>query len=378
MATLSGLEIEGMSVDQVYGEILKRGVTQAEASIIVGEWIIHNVGRTKRTFEFATAFPAVEAGCVSAFARAFEHVHWIDGQSVVQAEKTSVEAGFNERFDNIKTDITNLAAEIAKAFACLAAMRADLRTMLDEVRTELNRLNADVYACCSSGEGRVELPGPSNYQFFDRNRFRGTTTFFGKDVSVWDSDGRLILLPITRGPIGDPMDDPRIKRPATFARLIEEAPEVRQIFAGGGVTKERFIQALGAMRTPDGVAVADLVKILPDNQPFASPEAMLAAASEREAASLRTSGDVKAVVTAALGADVEPAAAAKAPVADFDAIPTSARTALVANGVDTIEKLAAVNARDLAGRLGRAGVAASAGDVAGWSAMAKTLSKLSG
>jgi hypothetical protein len=376
MAAIDTIDLNGMPVDQVYDKLQKVGISKGEASVLVANWILQNAGQTRRTFNYATAFPQADPACTSGFLSVFSHAPWFDGQSVVQAEETTTEQGFNKRFDNIKHDIDNLGVEVAKAFTCLAAMRHDLRLLLDEIRAELNRIDVDLYTCCV-GE-RVVVPnlnqdlvrsiGPKDYL--------GTTMFFGKAVSVWKTSQGNMLLPLTIGPATDPTEDPRVKRPAALGSFIEETPEVRAIFAGGPVTKQRFIDALGALRTKDGFVVADLVKILPDNQPFATPEAMLAAVTEREAAALRTSGDTTAILTGAFGVGTDVPTVGAVSVEKLEMIPAATRAALVASGVDTVEKLAAANPRELSAQLGRGGATASAGDIGAWSAVAKTLNNL--
>ena len=369
------IEIGGIGVDEVYNRIQMAGVSKSDAVVLVADWILHNAGRSRRTFEFVTPFTSVDAACVSAFARAFRHSHWIDGQSVVQAEETTTEQGFNTRFDNITSDIDGLAREIAKSFACLSQMRRDVRALLDELRAEVNRINNDVYNCCLAPQ-TITPASIGDLRAIDRTDFLGTTKFFDKPVSVWKTSQGTIVLPVTLGPTMDPTTDPRIKRPGALGRFIEETPEVRTIFGGGPVTKERFVDALGEMRTKEGFTVKDLVKILPDRQAFPTPEAMLTAVTEREAAALRTSGDTAAVLAGTFGVGTTVTSVGAASVDRLDIIPAAVRGALVASGVDTIEKLAAVNPRELSVRLGRAGVETPAADVASWSATAKTLVKI--
>ena len=376
MAITDKFELGGMPVDQVYGKIIEAGIPKVDAAILVGGWILQNAGRTRRVFDFATQFPGVDPACTSAFAGRFDHEHWIDGQSVVQAEETTTEQGFNTRFDNIKADIAGLSAELAKAFTCLAHMRRDVRALLDELRMEVNRINSDIYSCCAGAE-RVVAGPTGDFVQIDRNKFLGTTMFFDKPVSVWQTLQGTMVLPVTLGPGTNPIDDPRVRRPAMLAEFIEMTPEVRTIFAAGGlVTKERFIETFGRLRTKEGFAVLELVKILPDRSSYATAEAMLAAVAEREAAALRTSGDTRAILAAAFGVGTEVPSVGKASVEKLNMIPAPTRSALVASGIDTVEKLAAASPRELSVRLTRAGVETSAAEVGGWAATARTLTHL--
>lgn len=93
-------------------------------------------------FDYQTNFPAQDSNCVSKFARLFQHLDWIDGESLVQAEETpGVEKGFNKRFHEIERDLDLLGDDAKQAFLCVTQMRGSLRSLLDEIRTELNRLS---------------------------------------------------------------------------------------------------------------------------------------------------------------------------------------------------------------------------------------------
>ncbi|WP_404385396.1 hypothetical protein [Caenispirillum salinarum] len=103
------------------------------------------VGKSKRVFRYGETFSAEGAGCSPSFVRTFAHTDWIDGESVVQAETSTIEEGFNSRFHKIEDDLDGLADDVSKSFGCLADLRAELAERLDEVRQEINRVNADLH-----------------------------------------------------------------------------------------------------------------------------------------------------------------------------------------------------------------------------------------
>src|SRR5215213_1453351 len=113
------------------------GFSDAQADTLVD--VFTQIVATQRLFDYQRPFPATDPDCVSTFARSFRHEDWVDGESVVQAEQTSIEDGFNHRFHRIEEDLDALAADVAKAFLCLGEMRGDLRAILDEIKAELNR-----------------------------------------------------------------------------------------------------------------------------------------------------------------------------------------------------------------------------------------------
>jgi hypothetical protein len=95
-------------------------------------------------FDFETDFPQTDPECVPRFTRGFEHVAWIDGSSVVQAETTPTEEGFNSRFRKIIADLDALGDDARRALLSTAAMRGSLFALINELEVELNRLGAPV------------------------------------------------------------------------------------------------------------------------------------------------------------------------------------------------------------------------------------------
>jgi hypothetical protein len=136
------------------------GFSDAQADTLVG--VFTQIVATQRVFDYQRQFPPTDPDCVSTFARSFQHQDWVDGESVVQAEQTSIEDGFNVRFHRIEQDLDALGANVAKAFLCLGEMRGDLRAILDEIKLELNRVNSDLFAL-KDGTGRPPpLPLPTH------------------------------------------------------------------------------------------------------------------------------------------------------------------------------------------------------------------------
>ncbi|MEQ8764716.1 MAG: hypothetical protein RL885_12370, partial [Planctomycetota bacterium] len=118
-------------------------------------------GKTKRIFAYSEPLAAeLPEDCRAQFARGFAHTDWIDGESVVQAEKTSLEDGFNKRFHDIEKDLDALGEDIARAFVCLGKQRSVVSRALDEIRSEINRIHSDLYDCCQDEGGPVFQPLP--------------------------------------------------------------------------------------------------------------------------------------------------------------------------------------------------------------------------
>lgn len=95
-------------------------------------------------FDFDTPFLEIDPACVPKFARTFQHVEWIDGESIVQAESTPTEEGFNARFHKIIADLDALAEDARRGLECTAAMRASVFDVIAEAEKELDRLGTPV------------------------------------------------------------------------------------------------------------------------------------------------------------------------------------------------------------------------------------------
>jgi hypothetical protein len=91
-------------------------------------------------FDFQTPFPKTDPELVPQFTRSFEHVDWIDGESIVQAATTPTEEGFNSRFHKIITDLEALGTDARKALQGAARMRSSVFDLIAELEIELERI----------------------------------------------------------------------------------------------------------------------------------------------------------------------------------------------------------------------------------------------
>lgn len=369
------LSFQGLKAETLLKTLIEeKGIPRADAGIMVSSWLFENFRTIPHRFDYATPFDAVDAHCVSAFQRTFHHVDWVDGENVVQAEETTLEEGFNRRFHRIENDLDALGAEVGKVFACLADMRRSVRTLLDEVRAELNRLNQ------AMNQGRVERgpaaakEAPPFGELLEANTFMGKTRFGDKDVTLWKTAHGLMMLPSVASFGVDPVDDVRVRRAGEIGFVAKEDPQVRDAFAGGPRTKKEMVDAFGDVVGPSGMKVREMLAIVPDDTRFNSADEMVHVVADREAAALRTTEGAGAAIANAFGVERDVGTVADAKVERFETIPADARTAMVGAGVDTMDKLAGANADDLANRLRTAGVAnVSPGRVASWAAVARTL-----
>ncbi|MFX1766762.1 hypothetical protein PWP93_30115 [Paraburkholderia sp. A1RI-2L] len=368
------LQLDGMAISDVMKSIRDTGVGDSEASIILGNWLIQQGARQQRVFNYQTDFPAVEKDCVETFTPTFHHTDWVDGESVVQAQQTAGEEGFNSRLHKIEQDFAAVRTDLGQVFACLANMRAEIRSLLDEIRTQINLINADLF---NLAQGRVSYePAPFIPPFDATNaHFIGSTKYFDKDVAVWQTSQGTIMLPNVTPTPSNPASDPRVSGPASLAKFMASNPQFLQQFGGNTVSKADLVKNYGTQTLDNGMSVADAVSILPDTASYATPDALASDLVERQAGAIRSTGG-SAVVNAALGVQGATGAASSAPITNLPGLSSSAAAALNKGGITTIGQLAAANATDVTKALSTGGVAMNSGDVAATSALAKTLTRV--
>ena len=136
--------IQGNDVDQLLTK-LTAVTSKRDAYEILGAYLSDVALGTHRTpFGYQTSFPADDPDCEPAFTRSFEHVDWVDGQDLVQAEQTSREDGFNLRFHRIEQDFDALSDDVKTAFHCLDEMRSALASILGEIKAAINIIQSDL------------------------------------------------------------------------------------------------------------------------------------------------------------------------------------------------------------------------------------------
>jgi hypothetical protein len=378
---MAQIELNGMQVNEVFSKIQDAGITRADAAMLVSGWIFENFGRVRRTFNYATAFPPDDADCVAQFARSFAHEDWVDGESVVQASETTGEEGFNLRFHRIESDLDALGRDAAQAFACLAEMRRDIRVLLDELRAEINRINSDLFDCCGDNDRTgvrptVELGNFGN--LVDNARFMGTTRFFEKEVSLWQTDRGTLILPAVQTVNVDILTDDRVKIPADMARFTLESRAVQNFVRQQprGFSKEEFVKNFGNERLRSGVSVREALAILPAGASFENLEQMLDQVSDRQAAALRTTAGAQATIATTFGLEADEATVGKASVERLSALPSGVRAALLNNGITTVEQLGQADPDKLSELFRQEGVEASLGQAVEWGTLARTLTRL--
>lgn len=372
MAGITGtskFDLGGIKLLDVVAKIENTGVTKNEAALVLAGWLLENAGRSQRTFNFRSPLPG---DCETEFTRTFRHDNWRDGEDVVQAEDYGDTIGMNTRFNNLGADIDTLAERLKGVVECVNELRSSVASLFEEVRLEMNRLNADIFNLSGDKGGGGIAPGT----VLNPGKFLGNAKLLGQDVQLYQTAQGVLTLPLMNVTASGGGYESRIDRVGSLAKYIEEEPEVRASFGEAPLTRVAFVEKFGTRTTPDGLNVAELVEILPADTEFANVGALLDAVGDREAGLIRASGGTDAALAATFGLGSEVTDVSAAPVGRVGTIDAATRVALASGGVDTVEKLAGASAAEIVEKTAASGRAISLGDAAALSARAKAIVRL--
>ena len=373
MAT-DDIEFGGMGLQELVKKITQVA-SKKDAATVIGGWLVENGTRVARTFAYKATFAKTDAGCAPTFARTSAHVDWKDGQDLVQAEQSATEDGFNLRFHRIETDLDALNADTKALFNCLASMRSNLADRLEDIRIELNLVNADIarlQECCDDRQ-----TGPTlNTDLFpnNQNKFIGVTHFFGRQVLAFATPQGTLVLPKVN-PVDGP-GDPRVKNVAALATALTRDRRLQRVFGRGeGVTTKEIVAQFGDLEVRDGVTLKQVLAGLPAGSKFTDGAGLLKAVAEREAAAIRSGGAAEDVLTVELGFE-EVTDVATTGIERVESIPAPVRAAMITLGINTVGDLAAHSGPEIAKGLEAQGVQVDAGDAAAWNAAAQVMGLL--
>jgi len=370
------LNLQGMTAEEVFNKVTQAGVSASDAGILVGSWIYQNFGSTQRVFNYTTQFAPSDPSCAPTFNRTFVHTDWLDGQSVVQAEQTTGEEGFNTRFHHIEKDLDQLSADIARLYNCIGEVRKEMAQILDELRAEINRINTDVFNLQQQGTISPVHTIPNFGGLVANNKFLGVSKLDNVQMSMWQTPQGLMMLPAAQTINIGPTTLGRLSGPSGLARYIAENPQIGQLFTKGPVTKEALLQQVGDATTSDGQPLKDILAVLPANSSYSSSDALVNDVAERQAAVLRTTQSKDATLAAAFGVNTTVTNASDAPIDQLQMIDADTKATLIKQGIDTVGKLQATPASQLATILAKPGQSPASGQAAELGTLAKTLTSL--
>jgi hypothetical protein len=378
-------------VDNVAGEIAAGNYTQVQISDLILDLmqesgtIIVDTFQRPRVFEYSDPVAATDADCTTDFERTFAHADWVDGESLVQAEQTTFEDGFNFRFHRIEDDIDTLGGELAKAYACIAELRAQLATALTEIRTEINQINQDVFECCNEPSSRPEgidmltVPGIVG-------NWVGSTVVNDNEFLVYENLGRYSLIPKVDLPVAEFIPPPppvvdltaRLDRVSSLARWTATNQGAQRWFAEhsqGFLVEDLLEQFGGTVIDPETkLTVEEAVVSLPPNSRFASADELIDRVMNFESAAVRGSKDVNQFLSTLEITDRR--AVDTVSVSKLSAVTQEVSAALIRSGLKTVGSLANITPGELMTTLEQAGVQINAGDAAGILANANTVLRI--
>lgn len=368
-------------INQTATEIATGQFTEAQIAKRISDLLAENgtfiidVFERARVFSYSQPLQQVDAECVTDFARTFQHTDWIDGESVVQAEQTTFEDGFNWRFHRIEDDIDALGADVANAFACVAELRASLFTALNDLRTEINRVNQDVFECCRSRDtgGPIFVP-PILTTPGGVGNWVGNTVINDKQFLVYENFGQYALVPKVDlpeniiPPRGGGVFDPgnlrdRLARGAELTRWLETNPDGQRFVEehGQGFRVDDLVENFRdtIINADTGLTLGEAVSSIAPGSEFATPDALVDRVVELETAAVRGSGGVNRLLGSlgvASRSEVDTVS-----VSNLNTVNEDMSTALTNAGVGTVGELTNLQPDELVTRLGNAGIEVSRG-----------------
>jgi hypothetical protein len=362
-----------MSADGLIKQLTTSGVSTRDAALIASTWIYQNIGQIQRVFAYGAAFRSVEPDCSDTFAQTFFHTNWIDGQDVVQAGASANDEGFNSRLHKVQRDIGALGAEIAKIYTCVANMRENLAARLEEIATELNRIDADLPTPTTT------LPVNRTGRFsgiVENSQFLGLTQLDKQSVSVWKTEAGTMILPAITPLTGDPAANLNVRTASSLAAFATDAA-VQNAFAAKPFSAVDFTKRFGAVTLPTGVNVADVVSTLPSTARFNSVNDLVTAVGEQQAASFRAQSGVPEVLANALKLQTQGAPLGTASVDTLSTLSDQQKNALKTAGIMTIGALASADTVAIGSAFTKAGITqVAAGDLAATKATAQIISTI--
>ena len=241
--------------------------------------------------------------------------------------------------------------------------------MLNELVAEINTINGLLGERTGVGPVVSTIPGTVN-----QGTFAGTVKFMDRDMTMWNTNQGLFMLPKTPDPAPD-IRNPRFNSAGVLQGKILEQPLIAENFPDQVAVKD-LVEKFGNEVLADGRTVAEVVNILPPDFVAPSLGELVNQVAEREAGAIRTQVGATEAIKNNLGIGFARETVATAPVENATFLPPSAGEALKGAGVATIEKLAGADLVEVQRQLADAGVRVTPGEIAQWQGIAKTLTRL--
>jgi hypothetical protein len=228
-----------------------------------------------RQFLYVAKLASTDPHCAQTFVqREFVHHDWVDGTDMVQAGRTPDNDGFNYLFHNLESDLDKARADITTLFHCVATLRAQVSACLAELKSEINRLDKDVWAL---------IPNKSLITAgVQMSEFVGFTQLGGKTVAVVKAaDGSLTTMSLASN-VASPLDD-HLLNAAELAAFAASTPALQAMFANRTATADELVARFGTQTLANGQKLSDVLGILGPTESFHSVDELVSAVATREA-----------------------------------------------------------------------------------------------
>jgi hypothetical protein len=402
------LSINGISAQQVYETVKTAGISDADAKILVSNWIYQHYVTLSRSFSYATSFPAAVPACEpTPFARTFVHKDWVDGEDLVQAGQSANDDGFNVRLHQIEHDLDALGAKIATVVECMADMRESLRKMFDEIAAELNRLDNDVAGTVKgptvvgpslggilAGTGGYTInpnihynvnpdptysyqhtgPMPPGVEGDPVFNYLGTTIYQERAVSLFNTSQGIMILPAVD--VSTPATvDRRVSSAGAVARAFHENSALQRTIRQG-VDRDTLVERFGNLMLSNGQTMRDALSVLPVGAHYENANMLLSDLSGRMAGALQSTTGLARQIAATVGAPAGATTIAAADVSGMQELPPEATSQLRRAGISTIGQFASMDVGKVTSVLRKSGTALTDGEIAAIHGTARTLSHM--
>ena len=305
----------------------------------------------------------------------------------MQATESANDEGFNTRFHHIEADLDALGAKIATLAQCMADMRASLRSMLDEIAAELNRIDSDIGAVrgpvikppiftggvLTAPVPPIQVPTTTLPTINDPSiRYLGSTVFQEKAVSLFNTSQGIVIMP-TVDVTSPTMVDTRVGTAGAVARAAVDNAEFKKA-TEAPIVKQDLVTRFGDMQLSNGQTLADALSVLPADAHYDNADDMLADLSSRTAGALQSTTGLGQQLASSVNAPPGATTFKQVDVSGLKDLSPDATTALRKAGLATIGQLASAPPAAVTKALQTANL--TAGEVAAIHGTAKTLAAM--
>jgi hypothetical protein len=383
------LDMANELISKLADEVSVGNLTKLEINTKLQDFLLEQgtfvVGTLKqaRVFNYTAPVAGSDPNCSTNFVPTFHHEDWIDGESVVQAEQTTFEDGFNIRFHQIESDIETLGADLVRSFLCIETLRTAVHTSLNELRTEINKINKEVFDCCSDNKsgGGTFNPGLNIPGLVQPGLNIPGLVHPGPNIPGLVQPGLNIPGLVHPGVSGlVAVERERILRPAEIAKWLEANQIVNEFIqgAGGQVSKAQIEEKFGdvLLNEMTGLTVKSAMAALPRDRVINSSQDLVDALVEVESNAVRGSREFTGLMNA-FGV-TEGQAVGEVNINRLDTVSANVGAALESAGIPTVGALSEMSTDNLVTTLNNANVSIGAREASAIITNARLVKRLGG